>query len=175
MRLLSFYLFLEARKRRHHPANTAAKISSAKYPPSSLRSSPIHKVLGHILCHMVIRMAISTPIYKKTSSLLRPPGSWVLSVSLPTSYSKPFLYEDSGFPDSSSPPALIRIALPDSFRSKSFSHNHIKTAPTCLHNPVPKPLPCQSACSGNNPLLFLTLRFGSPYCVHVIEYSSLVI
>jgi hypothetical protein len=124
---------------------------------------------------MVIRMAIPSQL---TEDLLTFEASWewpMLSVSLLTFYSKPLMYEDSGFPDSCSPQALIRTALPVSFTEKHFSHNHIKTAPTSLHNPVPKPLPCQSACSSNTPLLFLTLRFGSPYCVHVIEYPSLVI
>jgi hypothetical protein len=47
MRFLSFYNFLEARKRSHHPVNTAAQISPAKYPPPSLGNSPLHEVLEH--------------------------------------------------------------------------------------------------------------------------------
>jgi hypothetical protein len=75
MYFLSFCIFLQARKRSHHPGNTAVQISSTKYP-LSLGSSPLqgHKAFSQILCHVVTRMAISIPVSNKTSSLLRLPG-----------------------------------------------------------------------------------------------------
>jgi hypothetical protein len=67
---VSLLPFPRSQKEKSPPAKTAAQISSAKYPPSSLGSSPLHKVLGHKnhsenSFHMLIKMAISIPVDKR--------------------------------------------------------------------------------------------------------------